>query len=274
MLLGFLDELEKVSAFNTMGLAPETVLEKSQPPPPMETAGFEKARNILERAAQTKTAASRQIQRALPGQPGIGKLTHQGDNSQPEQVKSVAGYGLAGLGAGAAVHKAYSSAPSIHAAMSHPDLSAAQRFASSARVNNIGHKMMLGGAAAGAGYGVYRAVKKSRMAKQAMSPDAKMLAAMGATGLAAGGLGFGAGLKKGRKETAEAISMAQSHGSDPKRWPLSKKAVIEKTATIASPALALKASKQVGKARVTPSASGPSINTQIRGQLIGKKGTP
>lgn len=217
MLLGFLDELEKVSAFNTVGLSPETVLEKSQPPPPMETVGFQKAMSILERAAQIKTASSRHVQRALPAQPGIGKLTHQGDNSQPEQVKSVAGYGLAGLGGGAAIHKAYSSAPSVHAAMSHPDLSAAQRFASSAHVNNIGHKMMLGGAAAGAGYGVYRAIKKNRMAK---------------------------------------------------------KSAITKTATLATPALALKASKQVGKAKVTPSAAGPSINSQIRGQLIGKKGTP
>ena len=41
-----------------------------------------------------------------------------------------------------------------------------------------------------------------------------------------------------------------------------------------SPAMALKASKQVGKVKVTPSATGRSTTSQISGRLIGKKGIP
>ena len=220
---GFVDELTKISAFSMKGLSPETVLEKSQPPPPMETPGFDKARNILSMVSQTKTAAARrkqevrQAQSALPQQPGIGKLMTAGDASAPEQAKSVAGYGLAGLGTGGALHKAYSSMGGVHDAMRNPVHSAASRFAAEAKNNAIGRNLMLGGAAAGAAYGGYRALKKRQMAKQG---------------------------------------------------------TIIKTATLASPAMQLKASKQVGKAKVTPSSAGPSTTTQIRGQLIGKKGVP
>jgi hypothetical protein len=219
--LGFEDELAKIAAFNMKGLSPETVMEKSQPPPPMETPGFDKARDILSRASIAKTAAARKnserVQRALPMQPGIGKLVHQGDSSAPEQAKSVAGYGLAGLGAGGAIHKAYSSLEHVHSGMHHPDLSAAQKFTAGARNNTVGRNLMLGGAAAGSLYGGYRALKKRQMAKQG---------------------------------------------------------TIVKTATISSPGLSLKASQQVGKVKVSPSSKGPATNTQIRGQLIGKKGIP
>lgn len=221
---GFVDELAKIAAFSMKGLSPETVLEKSQPPPPMETPGFDKARNILSIASQTKTAAAkrkqevRQAQNALPQQPGIGKLMTAGDASAPEQAKSVAGYGLAGLGTGGAIHKAYSSIGGVHDAMRNPVHSAASRFAAEAKNNAIGRNLMLGGAAAGAAYGGYRALKKRQMAKQG---------------------------------------------------------TIIKTATLSSPAMQLKSSKQVGKDnKVTPSSSGPSITTQIRGHLIGKKGVP
>lgn len=194
MLLGFLDELEKVSAFNTVGLSPETVLEKSQPPPPMETAGFEKARNILERAAQAKTAAV-----DVKFRQG-GALTTPKDNSSAESAKSVGGYALAGGGAG-----------KMLADFSHgPAIRNVEKFRKAV------HTGTGVGLAAGAAYGIHRAIKRNK----------------------------------------------------------AKKATIEKTATITTPALALKAAKQVGKPRVTPSVSGPSINTQIRGQLIGKKGTP
>ena len=216
---GFFNELAKIAEFSLRGLSPETVMEKSQPPPPMETPGFDKARNILARASQTKTAASRHVQRVLPLQPGIGKLTHQGDESSPEQAKSVAGYGLAGLGTGGALHKAYSSMPKVYESMNRP-MSDAAKFTAGARNNAIGNKLMLGGAAVGAGYGAYRAHKKSQRAQ------------------------------------------------------MDKKGTMTKLSTLLSPAIALKASKQVGKLKVTPSAHGSNITTQIRGQLIGRKGTP
>ena len=216
IVVGFIDELEKVAAFNTSGLSPETVMEKSQPPPPMETAGFNKARDILGRASQTKTAASKEIQRALPNQPGVGKLIHQGDESASEQAKGVAGYGIAGLGTGAAIHKGYSSLAPVHSAMNHPDVmkDPVKRFAASAKNNAVGRNLMLGGAAAGAAYGGYRAVKKH----------------------------------------------------------MDKKSTITKTATLSSPGMSLKASQQVGKKKVAPSHTGPSTTTQIRGQLVGRKG--
>lgn len=221
--LGLLDELAKIAAFNTNGLSPETVMSKSQPPPPMETPGFDKARDILGRASQTKTAAKKrppqdvQNRRAVAfQQPGIGKMMTAGDSSAPEQAKSVAGYGLAGLGTGSAVHKAYTAAaPGVHDAMRNPLHDAGSRFAAEAKNNRLGRNLMLGGTALGAGYGAYRAHKKARMAKQG---------------------------------------------------------TMTKLSTLTTPALQLKASKQVGKAKVTPSSAGPNTTTQIRGQLIGKKG--
>ena len=218
--LGLVDELTKISEFNLKGLSPERVMESSQPPPPMETVGFDKARNILGRASQVKTAARRQserVQSALPTQPGIGKLVHQGDTSAPEQAKSIAGYGLAGLGTGGALHKAYSSMPGAYSAMNNPAISATKRFAAGAANTAIGRNLMLGGAAAGGLYGGYRALKKRQMSKQG---------------------------------------------------------TMTKLSTLTSPGMALKASKQVGKIKVAPSAKGPSTTTQIRGQLIGKKGIP
>ena len=156
----FADELVKISGFSLHGISPETVMEKSQPPPPMETPGFDKAREILSRASQVKTAARKrptqdvQNQRAVAfQQPGVGRLMTAGDASAPEQAKSVAGYGLAGLGAGGAVHKAYSSLGGVHDAMRNPVHSATHRFAAEARNNAIGRNLMLGGAAAGALYG-------------------------------------------------------------------------------------------------------------------------
>jgi len=100
---GFVDELEKISEFNLSGLSPENVMKGSTPPPPMETVGFQKARDILGKAQMSKTSGSKQVQRAHPTRPGMQKLVHQGDDSKSEQAKSVAGYSLAGLGTGKAL---------------------------------------------------------------------------------------------------------------------------------------------------------------------------
>jgi len=218
LLDGMSDELGKIAEFNLRGVSPQTVIEKGQPAPPMETPGFDKARDILTRASMAKTAASRHVRRALPLQPGVGKLTHQGDDSANEKAKSVAGYGLAGLGTGGALHKAYSMVtPGVYEGMHHPDLSAMQKYTAGMKNNRIGAGLAVGGTALGAGYGLYRQHQKAQA---------------------------------------------------------SKKAEMVKTSTLSSPGMALKASQQIGKKKISPSISGPSTTTQIRGQLIGKKGIP
>lgn len=220
---GLFDELEKISAIDTRGLSPETMMAQ-QAPQPMQTVGYDKARTILDRAQMNKTAAVRKsrdervAQRAFPTNPGMGKMMHQGDNSATEQAKGIAGYGLAGVGTAGVGHKYYSTRPSVHAAMRNPDVgTAATRFAAEHRVNNLGNKMMLGGAALGVGYGAYRAHKKAQQAKQAQ---------------------------------------------------------MTKLSNLSSPGMQLKGTQQVAKPQMSPSSAGPSINSQIGGSLIGRKGVP
>ena len=190
--LGLSDELLKIAAFNTKGLSAETVLEKSQPPPPMETLGFDKARDILNRAQPTKMAAVDVKFRQA------GSLTTPKDNSSAESAKSVGGYALAGGGAGRML------ADFAHGPVSN----------NAAKLRKVVHNGTGAGLALGAAYGVHRAIQRN------------------------------------------------------------KKATITKTATITSPAMSLKASMQVGKPKIAPSSGGPSTTSQIRGQLIGRKGIP
>jgi len=189
---GLTDELVKISTFNLNGLSPETVLEGSQPPPPMETAGFTKARDILSRASQAKTAAVDVKFRQA------GALTTPKDSSTAESAKSVGGYALAGGGAGRMLS----------------DFAHGPVASNAANLRKVVHTGTGVGLAAGAAYGIHRAIQRK------------------------------------------------------------KQATIVKTATISTPGAALKASKQVGKMKITPSATGPSTTTQIRGQLIGRKGIP
>lgn len=268
MLLGFLDELEKVSAFNTMGLSPETVLEKSQPPPPMESVGFEKARNILDRAAQMKTAAV-----DVKFRQG-GALTKPKDDSGAESAKSVGGYALAGGGAGKMLAD-FSHGPAVHNV---------EKF------RKVVHKGTGIGLAAGAAYGVHRAIQRKK-AKQATIVKTAKKDVPYSTGeraaLLAGAIGTGATslnearhLVKGTNSNhgyLGYLSVPLAVGAVALKRHMQGKTVqpgMSKKATISTPALALKASKQVGKIKTAPSVAGPSINTQIRGQLIGKKGTP
>lgn len=212
---GLFDELEKIGAIDTRGVSAEVALAQ-QAPAPMQTVGYDKARTILDRAQMNKTAAKksrdeRLVSRALPTNVAASKLMHQGDNSTSEKAKSVAGYGLAGVGTAKALHGVGSTLPRVHNAMRNPAIDGATRFAVEHRVNNIGNRMMLGGAALGTAYGAYRAHKKSQMAKMA---------------------------------------------------------------TLVSPGMQLKGAQQTAKPSVSPSSSGPSINTQIGGSLIGRKGIP
>lgn len=203
IITGLSDELGKIAEFNLRGISTETIMEKGQPPPPMETPGFDKARNILSMAAQTKTASHHvRGSGTAVGLPQVQRMTNA-DQKNPGvagQATSLAGHTLAGAGAG--------------------------RLAGWA---SQGPKMMEAGAA------------HSRQWK---------------------GMAIGAGLG------------AAAYGAKKLQQRNTKQATIVKTATLSTPAIALKASKQVGKMKVTPSASGPSTTTQIRGQLIGKKGVP
>lgn len=177
----FIDELEKIAEFNLSGLSPENVMKGSTPPPPMETVGFSKARDILGRAQMTKESGTKQVKRMLPTNPAIGKLTHQGDDSSSEKAKSVAGYGLAGLGASKAIHGLGASMPSVYHATEHPSLDPHVRFANKARLNAVGHGMMLGGTALGLGYGIHRQRVKAKqraaeMSKTSMTPGTSLKA--------------------------------------------------------------------------------------------------
>jgi hypothetical protein len=111
--------------------------------------------------AQTKTASARKAAiRSV--QPGLGKLTHQGDDSAPEAAKSVAGYGLAGAGTAGTLHKFHQL--NDYAALNHPNR--AKAYSAGAKSARMGARMMAGGAAVGAAYGGYRALKKRRDAQQ------------------------------------------------------------------------------------------------------------
>jgi hypothetical protein len=165
---GLFDELAKISAVDLRGLAPETLMAQ-QPPQPMMTEGYNKAKAILDRAQMMKISAvsrsSRQVQRALPGQPGLGKMINQGDNSTSERAKSVVGYGLAGASTGGLLHKGYSMLPHVHESLRKPGMTDAAKYMAEHKVNNLGFGLMAGGAALGTGYGAYRAHKKAQQAR-------------------------------------------------------------------------------------------------------------
>lgn len=194
---GLFDELLKISEINLSGLSPENVIKGSTPPPPMETVGFSKARDILGRAEMSKTSATKQVKRMLPTNPAIGKLTHQGDDSTAEKVKSVGGYGLAGFGVGGAAHKAYSAMPSTYAGMYDPAVvpDAAKKFVAGARNNRIGAGLLAVGTTAGIGYGLHRQHVKSKQNKQAEMTK----------------ISFSPGMElKGSKQTAKPLNKVKS----------------------------------------------------------------
>jgi DNA-directed RNA polymerase subunit RPC12/RpoP len=258
---GFSDELAKIktAAVDLRGLSPETLLAQ-QPPQPMMTVGYDKAKAILDRASMLKTAGSRHVQRALPTQPGIGKLIHQGDDSANERAKSVAGYGLAGIGTAKAVHGLYSSAPQVHEMMRDPALSAAQRFKTEHFVNNLGHGMMLGGAALGMGYGALRAHQKRKAKLQAQNP--KTMTKLSAA-------------KCSRCGETTHLGKSTSFTEEGQQKVLCPHCAGKvKQSTMTSPAHQLKAAQQTSKPSMAPSAAGPSTTSQIGGSLIGRKFVP
>ena len=101
---GFEDELFKIADVNLRGLSAETVMKASQPPPAMETPGFQKARDILGRASMMKTSASRHVtgSGSALGLPQIQRMkdADQKDPSLAGRATSLAGHTGAGAGVG------------------------------------------------------------------------------------------------------------------------------------------------------------------------------
>ncbi len=91
----FEDELEKIAEISLHGLSPGSVLEHGNPPPPFPSAGYEKAKEILERAETIKLAAP-----YVPNTPGAPKKDK--DSPKPvQEAKSLGAHTLVGAGAGA-----------------------------------------------------------------------------------------------------------------------------------------------------------------------------
>lgn len=100
VMVSFWDELEKISTVSLSGLSPETVLNSPQPEP-MVTTGLDKARSILQKAEQIKTAGKKR--HATPLMDGVKLPTVSGEEPKKniwDNTKSVAGHGLAGAAAG------------------------------------------------------------------------------------------------------------------------------------------------------------------------------
>ena len=82
---GLLDELEKIAGVDLSGLSPQTLLSQKTPPP-METDGYQKAVQILDRAAMLKSA-------------GVHKPASQTDDPYVKHVRPAFKAALKGTGA-------------------------------------------------------------------------------------------------------------------------------------------------------------------------------
>jgi hypothetical protein len=116
---GLLDELEKIKLgeFSLQGLSPQTVIERGQPAPPMETSALNKAMQILTRYDQLtagqeemKTAGAMPFNPALPAFDTVTSTKKRkrksGDthvhviHAPVDNVKSVGAHVIGGAGAG------------------------------------------------------------------------------------------------------------------------------------------------------------------------------
>lgn len=96
----FLDELEKIAEVSLAGLSPAAAL--SSQARPMETAGFQKAKEVFERAEAMKTA-SPYSPGTLPGLQTAANSKTENQKAHPSaisQTKSVGAHILGGMGAG------------------------------------------------------------------------------------------------------------------------------------------------------------------------------
>lgn len=100
--VGFIDELSKIADVSLDGLSPETILEKGNPPPPMETSGYDKAKAILDRVESVKTAARKKPMEYGTGMPEYGRLARPGQSglSGTDKALSASGHVVGGMGIG------------------------------------------------------------------------------------------------------------------------------------------------------------------------------
>ena len=104
---GFFDELSKIATIGLQGLSPETILEKGQPAPPMETPGLTKAQAILDRAQTVKTAA--RLRGSALGLPQYQSMGGAADGPAPaalDKAKRVGINAVGGMGIGKLVTEA------------------------------------------------------------------------------------------------------------------------------------------------------------------------
>lgn len=230
---GFLDELAKIAAVDLRGLSPETLMSQ-QPPEPMMTEGYNKAKAILDRSQMMKTAGYRHG--TSPNKmPAFSRLESKQEEKDPKThakglfLSSMAGGGVGGAAAGHVTGSPW-----------------AQRWAKAPALD-----------AAKAAMGGPGPADKLMMAQR----DLHLNNAKWGAGIAGLGLGGGAYLLAKRHQRQ---AMAQNP----------KKMTKLSNLTGGSPATALKAAQQTARPSVTPSAAGPGINSQIGGSLIGRKGVP
>lgn len=98
---GLFDELGKIAEISLNGLSPQTIMERSQPPPPMETPGLSKAQAILDRAQTIKTAA--RVKGHTIGVPQYGVLGRAPEGPPPtafDKAKKIGVNAVGGMGVG------------------------------------------------------------------------------------------------------------------------------------------------------------------------------
>lgn len=106
--------MTKIAEVNLSGLKPDTVLTSSQPLPPFESIGFQKAREIQAAASQPKTAASRHAgsPATLPQIEKLLKKTKDED-TETSKAKRLGGHMLAGGGGANFLAKAVNNARNV-----------------------------------------------------------------------------------------------------------------------------------------------------------------
>ena len=91
--------------------------------------------------------------------------SQKNEDDMAEHIKNTAGYGLAGMGIGKSLHALGTTfSPAYKKLEESPD---SIKIPARRLSNNILNKMLVGGSLLGIGYGVHRAIKKHKAAKEA-----------------------------------------------------------------------------------------------------------
>lgn len=88
----FKTELGKIAAFHVGNLSPETVMNNSMPPGPMETAGLQTARNVLSRMNQPQPQEQQKVAAT-----SRHKDDHAYVKTRPWISRSIGGAGVGGM---------------------------------------------------------------------------------------------------------------------------------------------------------------------------------